>query len=38
MAPNQFFARDDVVELNIRPDKVLELVRDYIDKEKQEAA
>ena len=33
MAPNQFFARDTVVELNIRPDKVLELVRDYVDQQ-----
>jgi hypothetical protein len=38
MAPNQFFARDDVVELNIRPDRLLDLVHDYLDREKQETS
>lgn len=31
MAPNQFFARDDRVELNIHPDKVLAVLHDYVE-------
>jgi histidine kinase/DNA gyrase B/HSP90-like ATPase len=32
MAPNLFFAREDRVELNIRPDKVLDVLHDYVDR------
>lgn len=32
MAPNLFFARDDRVELNIHPDKVLGVLHDYVDR------
>ena len=31
MAPNLFFARDDRVELNIHPDKVLAVLHDYVE-------
>jgi hypothetical protein len=31
MAPNLFFAHEDRVELNIHPDKVIEMVHDYVD-------
>jgi len=32
MAPNLFFARDDRVELNIHPDKVLAVLHDYVER------
>ena len=33
MAPDLFYARDERVELNIKPEKVLVAIRDYVDEE-----
>jgi hypothetical protein len=33
MAPDLFEARDERVELNIKPQKVLDAIRDYVDEE-----